>query len=72
MLGTVEGLSCHRDRYSTYDIGYEEAMEGVRLQAATLEADAVVNVVCQKNSGTDWRNNCFGSVKCIGDAVQFR
>ena len=71
LLGTVEGLSCHRNAYSTYDVGEDEAMEGVRIKAAILKADAVVNVICQKNSGTDWINNCFGSVKCIGDAAQF-
>ncbi|MBY0416208.1 MAG: hypothetical protein K2Q18_18690 [Bdellovibrionales bacterium] len=72
LLGTVDGLSCHRNAYSTNDVGEEEAMEGVKIKAALLQADAIVNVVCQKNSGTDWMNNCFGSVKCIGDAASYQ
>jgi len=71
-VGMVEGLSCHRNAYSTNDVSEAEAIAGLKLRAAQLGADAVVSVVCQKDSGTDWRNNCFGSVKCVGDAVRFQ
>jgi uncharacterized protein YbjQ (UPF0145 family) len=49
-----------------------EALEGVKIKAVKRGADAVINLVCQKNSDTDWRNNCWASVKCIGDAVRFK
>jgi uncharacterized protein YbjQ (UPF0145 family) len=69
VIGTVTGLSCNRNKYQKQDISDEEALEGIRLKAAQLNADAVINTFCQTNSDTDWRNNCWASVKCIGDAV---
>ena len=72
VLGTVNGLSCNRNKYQAPDISDRDAMEGLKLRAAKLGADAVINTFCQKNSDTDWRNNCWSSVKCIGDAVRFK
>lgn len=71
VLGAVTGLSCHRNLYQTKDVSNDEALEGVRIRAAAMDADAVINTVCQKNSDTDWGNNCWASIKCIGDAVRF-
>jgi uncharacterized protein YbjQ (UPF0145 family) len=71
VIGTVSGLSCNRNKYQAQDISNEEALQGVRIEAAQLGADAVINTFCQKNSDTDWRNNCWASVKCIGDALVF-
>lgn len=71
VLGTVTGLSCNRNKYQNPDVSDREAMDGIKLQAAKMNADAVINAFCQKNSDTDWRNNCWASVKCIGDAVRF-
>ena len=72
VLGTVSGLSCNRNKYQTQDISDREALEGVKIKAAMLDADAVMNTICQKNSDTDWRNNCWASVKCIGDAIRYQ
>ncbi|RLM26491.1 hypothetical protein BIY29_05375 [Brenneria alni] len=69
IIKTVDGLSCNRNKYQAQDISESEAMDGVKIKAAMLNADAVVNTICQKNSDTDWINNCWASVKCIGDAV---
>lgn len=69
VIGTVSGLSCNRNKYQAQDVTNEEALQGVRIKAAQLGADAVINTFCQKNSDTDWRNNCWASVKCIGDAI---
>jgi len=69
-LGTVSGLSCNRNKFQAPNISHDEALEGVRIQAAQRGANAVMNLVCQTNSDTDWRNNCWASVKCIGDAVK--
>ncbi|MGM3172510.1 hypothetical protein [Dickeya lacustris] len=68
-IKAVDGLSCNRNKYQAPDISESEALEGVKIKAAMLNADAVVNTICQKNSDTDWINNCWASVKCIGDAV---
>lgn len=72
LLGAVSGLSCNRNKYQAQAISDHEGLEGVKIQAALLGADAVINTFCQTNSDTDWRNNCWASVKCIGDAVKFR
>jgi len=71
ILGTVKGLSCHRNAYQKQLLTEDEAIEGVRLEAAILGADAVINTACQVNSGTDWVNNCWSSIVCVGDAIKY-
>lgn len=70
VLKTVSGLSCNRNNYQRQDVSHSEALEGIKIQAAMVNADAVVNNFCQKNSDTDWGNNCWAFVKCVGDAVK--
>lgn len=72
VVGQVDGLSCDRNVYQEQDVTYGEAMQGVRIRAILLDADAVINVVCQRNTGTDWTNNCWASIKCFGDAVKYK
>ena len=72
VVGQVDGLSCNRNKYQAQDVTYDEAMQGIKIKAALLDADAVINVFCQKNSDTDWANNCWASIKCIGDAVKYK
>lgn len=72
IIAPVTGLSCNRNKYQAQDISEAEAIEGVKINAVHLGADAVINTFCQTNSDTDWRNNCWASVKCIGDAVRFK
>lgn len=72
ILGSVKGLSCHRNAYQSQQLTETEAIEGVKLRAASLDADAVVNLVCQVNSGADWVNNCWSSIVCVGDAVRYK
>lgn len=71
VIGQVTGLSCNRNKYQAQDVSENEAQQGLRLQAAQIGADAVINTFCQKNSDTDWINNCWASVKCIGDAIKY-
>ena len=72
IIGTVTGLSCNRNKYQEQDITKNEALEGIKIKAVLLNADAVINVFCQTNSDTDWRNNCWASIKCIGDAIKYK
>lgn len=72
VIAPVSGLSCNRNKYQAQDISESEALQGVRINAAKLGADGVINTLCQTNSDTDWLNNCWASVKCIGDAVKFK
>lgn len=71
VLGTVTGLSCNRNKFQAQDVSDAEALQGVKINAVLLGADAVINTYCQKNSDIDWGNNCWASVKCIGEAVKF-
>jgi uncharacterized protein YbjQ (UPF0145 family) len=71
ILGAVKGLSCHRNAYQGQQLTEAEAIEGVKIRAASLDADAVINLVCQVNSGADWANNCWSSIVCVGDAVRY-
>ena len=72
IVGPVTGLSCHRNANIAGDVSRDEAMEGIRIMAVQLKADAVINLACQKKSGTDWSNNCWASVKCLGDAIRYQ
>ena len=72
IIGEVDGLSCNRNKYQAQDVSYDEALQGIKLKAVMLDADAVINTFCQKNSDTDWTNNCWASVKCIGDAIKYK
>ncbi|EIT7127039.1 hypothetical protein D8T65_24480 [Vibrio vulnificus] len=72
VIKTVSGLSCNRDKYQDQNVTDHEALEGIKIQAALAGADAVIYTFCQTNSDTDWVNNCWASVKCIGDAVKFK
>lgn len=72
MLGAVKGISCHRNAYQSSTLTSDEATEGAKLHAAKLGADAIINLACQVKQETDWSNNCFSSIVCIGDAIQFK
>lgn len=72
VLGEVSGLSCNRNLYQSQDVSNTEALEGIKIKTVMLGGDAVVNTLCQKNSDTDWLNNCWASVKCIGDAAKLK
>lgn len=72
ILGRVKGLSCHRNGHEKKLVTPHEAIEGTKLRAALLDADSVINLICRQNRGTDWANNCWGSIVCFGDAIRYR
>lgn len=72
ILGEVSGLSCNRNLHQEQNVSDTEAMEGLKIKTVMLGGDAIVNALCQKNSDTDWLNNCWASVKCIGDAAKLQ
>jgi hypothetical protein len=72
ILGEISGLSCNRNLYQKQDVSDTEALEGLKIKTVMLGGDAVINTLCQKNSDTDWANNCWASIKCIGDAVRLQ
>lgn len=65
-LKRLSGVSCNRSGGDA--ISEEEARTALARNAAQLKADAVINVVC-KGGGVDWKNNCWQTFKCEGDAI---
>jgi uncharacterized protein YbjQ (UPF0145 family) len=68
ILSEVVGRSCARQVGS--DPNMEAAREELKIKAAQLNADAVINVLC-KEGGIDWAHNCWKSIECRGDAVKW-
>jgi uncharacterized protein YbjQ (UPF0145 family) len=71
ILGTVKGISCHRNGHQQQLLSEDEPTEGVRMKAAILDADAVINVACQVKYGTNLMNNGWSSIVCVGDAIKY-
>lgn len=72
VLGSVEGLACKRNLYASGAPRFEEARQGVKIRAAQLGADAVINMLCEENQKVDWGRNCWQSVICVGDAISIK
>ena len=68
-LGVVKGLSCKRTRFDP-EPTHQEALDGIKLNAAQMEADAIINLNCQARSTIDWSQNCTATVLCVGEAIQ--
>ena len=66
ILGTVETLTCKRFFNESNDISK------MKIQAAKLGADAIVNIVFQLKPGVDWAHNCWATMVGVGDAVKIR
>ena len=73
-LGKIKGLSCdRRGRSFVYSLfsdntSEEAAITQLKIKAAKLGANAVLNIKCSAN-GIDWANNCWHTWICIGEAV---
>jgi hypothetical protein len=69
ILGAVEGIACKRNLYASGSPSMAEAQQGVRIRAAQLGADAIINIVCEDKRETDWGRNCRQTVVCVADAI---
>jgi len=70
VIGYIEGISCKGTYYSNKVVNEQEAINGLRIKAAQLGADAVINVVCQYKG---WGfSNCVQSILCVGDAIRIK
>lgn len=72
ILGSVEGLACKRNLYASGAPSFEEARQGVKIRAAQLGANAIINMLCEENQKVDWGRNCWQSVICVGDAITIK
>ena len=70
LIQTIEGLSCRKSATSNEVVNKEEAIYALRLKASKLNADAVINLVCQ-HQGATFSPNCWESIICVGEAVIF-
>jgi uncharacterized protein YbjQ (UPF0145 family) len=62
-------LTCKRNLYASGAPSVEEARQGVKIRAAQLSANAVINMLCEHNQKVDWIRNCWQSIVCVGDAI---
>ncbi len=70
VLGSVAAYSCQKELSDARLDSEEEAIEKVKLKAALLGADAIVNTTCH-NSELGLLSTCWALIECSGDAVQF-
>ena len=63
VLGKAEGVACNHPGSDT------EAIQAIRMNAALLEADAVINITC-RNAGING-GRCWTATRCVGDAIRF-
>jgi len=47
-----------------------DAIRNLQVQAAAVNADAVITTECRK-ANIDWFTNCFMLIECTGEAIQF-
>jgi len=67
-LGKIKGLSC-ASGVGRGDYTKEEAIDQLMIKAAKLEANAITNPICQETKTLDVGNNCWGSIKCLSEAI---
>jgi len=66
ILGEVKGVDCQPTFRET---STERAQESLRIEAAKLHADAVIDVVCEP---VGYGMHCGHSIECRGDAIRWR
>ena len=67
----IRSNSCGSKSSSRFTGDWEEAKLLLRLEAATVGADAIVDYKCWTNP-MDMVSNCWASKRCEGNAVKFR
>jgi len=69
IISEIEGISCGRQLGS--DPSLDVAREMLRIEAAKVDADAVLNIACEE-TGVSWTHNCWKTIECRGDAVKWK
>ena len=64
IIGTVESLSCKKS-YNEHD-----EITKLKMQAAKLGADAIINLKFKTKNKMDWVHDCWATVIGIGYAVR--
>jgi hypothetical protein len=71
IMRTVVGVSCQRAGYFASEASEEDAINMMKFEAMTLNADAIKNKICIVKNKIDWRRNCNATIDCAGVAVRF-
>lgn len=69
IIGEVLGVSGARQAGANPDM--EAAREKLKIEAAKLNADAVINVICEEG-GIDLKRNYWKTIQCRGDAIKWK
>ena len=70
IIGEVQGVSCGgQNNTAQTPASKDEAYRELKLQAARINADAVINVFCE-DTGVDWKRNCWTTIACVGDGIK--
>ena len=67
----IRSNSCGSKSSSRFTGDWQEAKLLLRLEAATVGADAIVDYKCWTNP-MDMVSNCWASKRCEGNAVKYR
>jgi len=65
LIGEIEGYSCSALRSTQPTVGI--ARDSLKLEAARRGATVVVSIICQPGD-LPFSDNCWKSIRCVGDA----
>jgi len=68
LVSRVKSVSCGRLQVSEPSL--ESAHKMLKMEAAKVGADAVMNISCEE-TGVHFSYNCSHAIKCRGDAVKW-
>ena len=68
-LGRLRSRGCQKSNFDS-NIPESDAIRNLQVQAAAVNADAVITTECRK-ANIDWFTNCFMLIECTGEAIQF-
>ena len=71
VVAKVKGKECHTDIDQSKARVTDGALTVLKVKAAKKNADAIMNVQCKRDRTTDWRNDCWSSMLCVGTAIKF-
>ena len=71
VVAKVKGKECHTDIEQSKALETKDAITVLKVKAARKGADAIINVQCDRDMTTDWRNDCWSSMLCVGTAIKF-
>ena len=71
VVAKVKGKECHTDIDQSKALSTNDAITVLKVKAAQKNADAIFNIKCERDRTTDWRNDCWSSMLCVGTAIRF-